>query len=167
MSSFCITLSHRALQLAYIEKGSPSSSWRWWQRCVIVGLLILVISVGLLMTGWGMTWVGLGRGRSCPLLKPVWKPVLNCQNLATWFFLYSDLMDHFEGSWRFDDHQWNSRAACEKFMHDYVKNHAWTLQVTLPAQRGSWHLLIIRPMYPMTDDSWYGRMYFNLETTEI
>ena len=28
-------------------------------------------------------------------------------------FLYSDLMDQFEGSRRFDDHQWNSSAARE------------------------------------------------------
>ena len=28
--------------------------------------------------------------------------------------LYSDLMDHFKGSQRFDDHQWNSSAARER-----------------------------------------------------
>ena len=30
-------------------------------------------------------WVWHGSGCRAPLLKPVWKPVLNCQNLATWF----------------------------------------------------------------------------------
>ena len=32
---------------------------------------------------------------------------------------------------------------------------------------GSGHFLIIRPLYPMTDDSWCARMFFNLETAVI
>ena len=61
------------------RKGSPSSSWQWRQCCYRwpVGAFI---SVGLL-TGWGMTWVGA----LCTSVEPVWNPVLNCQNLVTWF----------------------------------------------------------------------------------
>ena len=79
-SSFCITLSNCALQLVYIGKvnlpllGDDSG-------VVIVSLLILITSVGLL---W-QAGVWHGSERHAPLLKPVWKPVLNCQNLATWF----------------------------------------------------------------------------------
>ena len=61
------------------RKGSPSSSL-WWRRRCYHWSVDTFISVGLL-TGWGMTWVEA----SCTSLEPVWKPVLNCQNLATWF----------------------------------------------------------------------------------
>ena len=62
------------------RKGSPSSSWRWRWRCYRQPVDTYRIS-RIAMTGWVMTWVG----QRAPLLKPVWKPVLNCQNLATWF----------------------------------------------------------------------------------
>ena len=78
---FFITLSLRALQLAYVEKVHPPLLGDDG-GVVIVGLLIFIISVGLLwQAGLYMTWVV----RRVPLLKPVWKPVLNCPNLATWF----------------------------------------------------------------------------------
>ena len=62
------------------RKGSPSSSWRWRRRCYRRPVDTYHIS-RVAMTGWVMTWIG----RRAPLLKPVGKPVLNCQNLATWF----------------------------------------------------------------------------------
>ena len=34
-------------------------------------------------------------------------------------------------------------------------------------KRVSWHFLIVRPLYPMTDDSWCARMFFNLENAAI
>ena len=51
--------------------------------------------------------------RRTPLLKPVWKPVLNCQNLATWFSYIVIWWNQFEVSWRFNAHQWNSIAIRE------------------------------------------------------
>ena len=76
----------------YVEKGSPSSSWRWRRRCYRWPVDTF-ISVRLL-TGWGMTWVGA----SWTSVEPVWKPVLNCSNLATCFSLNSYLMDQSEVS---------------------------------------------------------------------
>ena len=56
------------------RKGSPSSSWRWRRRCYHQPVDIFHIS-WIAMTGWALTWV---VRRAAPLLKPVWKPVLNC-----------------------------------------------------------------------------------------
>ena len=53
------------------RKGLSSSSWPVYTYHISQ----------LAMTGWGMTWVGA----SCTSVEPVWKPVLNSQNLATWF----------------------------------------------------------------------------------
>ena len=159
-SSFCITLSHRALQLAYVEKVHlplPGDDG----GVVIVGLLILIISVGLL-TGWVRMWVG----RRAPLLKPVWKPVLNCRNLVTWF--------SYIAVWRINSKVTEGSMIPSGTVVQHVKvhawlyqNYAWTLQVTLPARARFVTFLIVRPMYPMTDDSWCARMFFNLETAAI
>ena len=62
------------------RKGSPSSSWRWRWRCYRRPVDTYHIS-RIAMTGLVMTCVGWRAS----LLKPVWKPVLNSQNLATWF----------------------------------------------------------------------------------
>ena len=51
--------------------------------------------------------------RRAPLLKPDLKPVLNSQNLATWFSYITIWWNQFEGSQRFDAYQWNSSATCE------------------------------------------------------
>ena len=76
----------------------------------IVGLMMFIISVGLLwQAGIYMTCVM----RRAPLLKRVGKPVLNCQNLAAWFSYKTIWWNQFEGSWRFDAHQWNSSATRE------------------------------------------------------
>ena len=108
-TSFFITLSLHALQLAFIEKVHPPLLGDGG-GVFIVGLLMLIISVGLLwQAGFYMTcfvW-------RAPLLKPVWKPVLNCQNLATWFSFIAIWWNQFEGSWMFDAHQWNSSATRE------------------------------------------------------
>ena len=81
------------------RKGSPSSSWRWRWHCYR-WLVDTFISVNLL-TGW----VWHGSGRRGPLLNLFgnlsW--TAKSRNLVS---LYSDLMDKFEGSRRFDDHQW-------------------------------------------------------------
>ena len=71
---------------------------------------MFIISVGLLwQAGLCMTCVV----RRAPLLEPVWKPVLNCQNLATWFSYITIWWNQFEGSWRFNGYQWNSSATRE------------------------------------------------------
>ena len=57
--------------------------------------------------GYDMGWA------ASPLLKPVWKPVLNYPKSRYLIFLYSKLMDQFEGSRRFNAHQWNSSATRE------------------------------------------------------
>ena len=89
-------------------KGSPSFSWqqrlRFYHRPVDVYCISQIA-----MTGWAITclvWC-------TPQLKNVWKPVLNCQNLATWFSYITIWWNQFEGSWRFNAHQWNSSATHE------------------------------------------------------
>ena len=47
------------------------------------------------------------------------------------------------------------------------QNHAWTLQVTLPARARFVTFLIVRPMYLMTDDSLCAQTFSNLETAAI
>ena len=105
-STFFITLSLRALLLAFVEKvhlpllGDGGGVF-------IVGQLMFIISVGLLwQAGLYMTCIV----RRAPLLKPVRKPVLNCLNLATWFSYLAIWWNQFEGSWMFDAHQRNSSA---------------------------------------------------------
>ena len=112
---FFITLSLRALQLAYVEKvhlpllGDDGG-------VVIIGPLIFIISVGLLWQA------GLGRVmRRAPRLKPIWKPVLNSQNLATWFSYITIWWDQFEGFRRFDTHQWNSSVTSESSRVNILK----------------------------------------------
>ena len=74
---FCL-LSLRALQLAYVERFTL--------------LFLAMTAASLSLACWyfhisriadrlGMTWVGA----SWTSVEPAWKPVLNCQNLATWF----------------------------------------------------------------------------------
>ena len=86
-----------------------------------------------------MTCWALYDMRRAPLLKPVWKPVLNCQNLATWFSYIAIWWNQLEGSWRYDALQWNSCAT-----------------------RESSRAIILKSRYPMTYDSWRARMFFNL-----
>ena len=104
-SSFCIPLSHRALQLVFVEKvhlpllGNDGG-------VVIVSLLIPILSVGLLWQA------GLWQG-SCASVETWLKTCLELPKSCYLIFLYSDLMDQFEGSRRFDDHQWKSSATHE------------------------------------------------------
>ena len=90
------------------RKGSLSSSWRWRRRCYRRPVDTYHISQ-LAMTGWGMTWVGA----SCTSVETCLETCLELPKSRYLIFLYSDLMDQFEGSQRFDDHQWNSSAARE------------------------------------------------------
>ena len=114
------------------------------------------------MTGWVMTWVG----RRAPLMKPVWKPVLNCQNLATWFSCIAICWINSkvpEGS------MLTSETVVQHVkVHTWLyQNHAWTLQVTLPVRARFVTFLIVIPLYSMTDVSWCARMFFNLKTAAI
>ena len=106
-SSFYITLSHRALQLVYIGKvhlpllGDDGG-------VVIVGLLILITSVCLV---WHRS------GRRAPLLEPVWKPVLNCQNFATWF--------SYIAIWWINSKVPEGSMITSETVVQHVKVHAW------------------------------------------
>ena len=100
-------------------KGSPSS-FGDGGGIFIVGLLMFIIIVGLLWQAGLYASCGVRR---VPLLKPVWKPVLNCQNLATWFSYITIWWNQFEDSWRFDAHQWNSSATGESSRTIILKSH--------------------------------------------
>ena len=86
------------------------------------------------MTGWGMTWVGA----SCTSVEPVWKSVLNCQNLAIWFSYIAIWWINSkvpEGSMIIIKSRLNStgHSACTSEVHDifdrqtYVPNEWWQL----------------------------------------
>ena len=68
-------------------------------------------------------------------------------------FLYSDLMDQFEGSRRFDDHQWNSSAARESSRLIILKSHL----------NSTGHSACTSEVH----DSWCARMFSNIETAAI
>ena len=112
------------------RKGSPSSSRRWRRRFYRQPVDVYHIN-RIAMTGWALCVV-----RRAPLLKPVWKPLLNCQNLATWFSYIATWWNQFKGSWRFDAHQWNSCATRESSRAIILKSRffstghsAWTSKV--------------------------------------
>ena len=99
-------LSFRALQLAYVEKvhlpflGDDGG-------VIIVGLLILSYQSNCWQAGYNM-----GRG----IVDHCWTCLETCLELPKSRYLislYSNLMDQFEGSRTFDDHQWNNCAARE------------------------------------------------------
>ena len=92
------------------RKGSPSSSWQWWWRFYCRPVDVYHIS-RIAMTGWA-----LNDMQRAPLLKPVQKHILNCQYLTTWFSYIAIWWNQFEGSWRFDAHQWN-RSATREISH--------------------------------------------------
>ena len=94
------------------RKGSPSSSWRWRQRCYCRPVDTYHIS-RIAMTGWVMTWVV----RRASLLKPVWKPVLNCQNLATWF--------SYTVIWRINSQVPEGSMIPSGTVVQHVKVHTW------------------------------------------
>ena len=143
------------------RKGSPSSSWRWRRQCYHRSVDTYHISQ-IAMTGWVMTWIR----QHTPLLKPVWKPVLNSQNLATWFSCIAIWWINLKVP---ESSMLTSGTVVQhmKVQAWLYKNYTWTLQVTWPARVRFVTFLIIRLLYLMTDDSWCARMFFNLETTTI
>ena len=88
------------------RKGSTSSSWRWWWHCYRQPVDTYHIS-RLAMTGWDIV------GASCTSVETCLKTCLELPKSRYLIFLYSNLMDQFEGFRRFDDHQWNSCATYE------------------------------------------------------
>ena len=143
------------------RKVSPSSSWRWRRRFYRRPVDVYHIS-RIAMTGLALCVMW-----RAPLLKLVWKPVLYCQNLATWFSYIAIWWNQFEGSWRFDGHQWNSSETRESSRAIILKSRFFLHRSLCLHERGSWHFLIVRPLYLMTDDSWCARMLFNLENATI
>ena len=73
----------------------------------------------LAMTGWGMTCVRA----SCTSVETCLETCLEQPKSRNLIFLYNDLMDQFEGSRRFDDHQWNSSATRESSRVIILKSH--------------------------------------------
>ena len=77
--------------------------------------------------------------------------------------LYSDLMDQFEGS----------MITCENIIATRESSHVIILKSRLKSTGHSaararfWTFLIVRPMYPMTDDSWCARTFSNFEPATI
>ena len=143
------------------RKGSSSSSWQWRRRFYRRPVDVYHIS-RIAMTGWALYDM-----RRAPLLKPVWKPVLNCQNLATWFSYITIWWNQFEGSWRFDAHQWNGSATHESSRAIILKSRFFSTGHSACTSEVRDIFLIVRPLYPMTDDSWCARMFFNLENAAI
>ena len=80
------------------RKGSPSSPWRWRRRCYCRPVDTF-ISVGLL---W-QAGLWHGSGGVAPV-ETCLKIYLELPKSRYLIFLYSDLMNQFEGSRRFDDH---------------------------------------------------------------
>ena len=106
-SSFCITLYPSFPPSTSARIGSPPSSWRWRRRCYRRPVDTYHIN-RVPMTDWGMTSVG-----ACASVETSLKTCLELPKSRYLIFLYSDLMDKFESSWRVDDHPWNSNATCE------------------------------------------------------
>ena len=108
------------------RKGSPSSSWRWRLRFYRRPVDVYHISQ-IAMTGWALYDMHRAAFIS---VETCFKTCLELpQNLATWFSYITIWWNQFKGSWRFDAHQWNSSAKRESSYY----NHAFSLQVTLPA----------------------------------
>ena len=82
----CLSLFPPCILASVCRKGSPFSSWRWRRRFYRRPVDVYHISQ-IAMTG-----CALYDMRRAPLLKPVLKPVLNCQKSRCLFFLYNDLM---------------------------------------------------------------------------
>ena len=110
----------------------------------------------------GMTWVGA----SWTSVEHVWKPVLNSQNLATWlpyieiWWINSKVP---EGSMITSE---NSSATRENSRVIILKSRLGSTGHS-PARARFVTFLIVRPMYPMSDDSWCSRTFSNLETAAI
>ena len=66
-----------------------------------------------------MTWVRA----LCTSVETCLETCLELPKSHYLIFLYSDLMDQFEGSQRFDDHQWNSSATRESSRVIILKSH--------------------------------------------
>ena len=119
-------------QTSYYELVGVQKSIRAVRTASLVALLMFIISVRLLwLAGLYMTCVL----RREPLLKPVRKPVLNCQNLANWFSYIAIWWNQFEGSWRFDAHQCNTW----KFTRDYIKITLFLYRSLCLHEWGLWH----------------------------
>ena len=138
------------------RKGSPSSPRRCYRWPVDT-----FISVKLL-TGW----VCHGCERHGPLLN-LFRNLPRTTKISLLDFLYSELMEQFEGSGRHDDHQWKQLCSTWKFTRDYIKITLGLYRSLYLHERGSWHFLVVTPMYRMTDASWYARAFSNLEPAAI
>ena len=82
------------------RKGSPSSSWRWRRLFYRWPVDVYHIS-RIAMTGWALYDM---RRAACASVE-------TC--LETWFSYIAIWWNQFEGSRRFDAHQWNSSATRE------------------------------------------------------
>ena len=113
------------------RKGSPSSSWRWRQRCYRRP----VDTYAYQSDCYDRLSYDMGRA-ACASVETCLKPVLNYQNLATWFSYITIWWKQFGGSRRFDGHQWNSSATHESSRVIILKSRffstghsAWTSEI--------------------------------------
>ena len=151
--------SLRAIQLAYVEKVHPPLLVDDG-GVVIVGLLILWYQSDCWQAG---LWHGSG---GVVAVSTCLKTCLELPKSRYLILSNSNLMDQFEGSRRFDDHQWNSSATRESSRVIILKSRlnstghsACTSEVRDIFDRQTY--------VPMTDDSWCAWMFFNLDTAAI
>ena len=92
------------------RKGSPSSSWRWRRRFYRRPVDVCHI-IWFATTGWAL--YDMHRA-ACVSVETCLKTCLELlKNLPTWFSYITIWWNQFEGSWRFDAHQWNSSTTRE------------------------------------------------------
>ena len=86
------------------SKGSPSSSWQWRRRFYRRPVDVYHIS-RIAMTGWALYDMRRAACASAETYLKTYLELLKSRYLIWW--------NQFEGSWRFDAHQWNSSATRE------------------------------------------------------
>ena len=108
----------------------------------------------------GMTWVWA----SCTSVETCLETCLELLKSCYLISLYSDLMDQFEGSRRFDDHLWNSCATRESSRVIILKSR---LNSTCHSACTSEVRNIFDRQTYVPNDSWCARTFSNLETAAI
>ena len=106
---------------------------------VIAGLLILLYQSYCWQPGYGK-----GR-RVMDLCWTCLETYLELPKISLLDFLYSDLMDQFEGSRRLDEHQWKQQSSTWKFTRDYIKITLELYRSLCLHERCSWQFWSSRP----------------------
>ena len=144
------------------RKGSPSSSWRWrrfYRRPVDVYHISWIA-----MIGWSLYDM---RRAACASVETCSKTCLELPKFRFLIFLDSYLMESIRRFLKVRCSSVEQLCNTWKFTRDYIKITLFLYRSLCQHERGSWHFLIVRPLYPMTDDSWCARMFFNLVNIAI